>query len=223
MKKYISVYSLFLFIIPTITLFVCHQLVAYYYDFHTIPFIDGKASVSMLGRGEKTIAIFKSGFLLYIFVSILFYFKISKFFLTNGIKNKLRILGLTANFFLCIYILALGQRDASFYEILRRLAIIFYITNMYINHIYLIKVLRSLQSNKIIQFNIIYLPVFYIIIALMTILIIIGLPWVNPLFKYPDQLKNIVEWNYFLLMIVFYIPLSLLFYKLGDRIKTFKF
>ena len=78
-------------------------------------------------------------------------------------------------------------------------------------------------TNIFIQFNIIYLPVFYIIIALMTILIIIGLPWVNPLFKYPDQLKNIVEWNYFLLMIVFYIPLSLLFYQLGDKIKTFKF
>ena len=90
---------------------------------------------------------------------------------------------------------------------------------MYINHIYLIKILRSLQSNKIIQFNIIYLPVFYIIIALMTILIIIGLPWVNPLFKYPDQLKNIVEWNYFLLVIGFYIPLSLIFFKYERRLK----
>ena len=45
------------------------------------------------------------------------------------------------------------------------------------------------------------------------ILIIIGLPWVNPLFEYPNQLKNIVEWNYFFLMISFYVPLSLLFYK----------
>ena len=53
----------------------------------------------------------------------------------------------------------------------------------------------------------------------MTILIIIGLPWVNPLFKYPDQLKNIIEWNYFLLTIVFYIPLSILFYNLSDKLK----
>ena len=223
MSKHISIYSLLLFIVPIVTLAVCHQMHAAYTNIHTIPFIDGKVSVSLIGRQDYTVGIFKPGFFLYLLISIFFYFKISNFFLGKGIDNKFKIYGLSANFFLFIYIIALGQRDSSLYEVLRRLAIIFYITNMYINHIYLIKILRSLQSNKIIQFNIIYLPVFYIIIALMTILIIIGLPWVNPLFKYPDQLKNIVEWNYFLLMIVFYIPLSLLFYQLGDKIKTFKF
>ena len=90
---------------------------------------------------------------------------------------------------------------------------------MYINHIYLIKILKLLKSKKIMQLNVIYLPVFYIIISLMTILIIIGLPWVNPLFKYPDQLKNIVEWNYFLLTILFYIPVSLTFYQLKNNVK----
>ena len=126
---------------------------------------------------------------------------------------------MVANFLLCIYLIALEQRDLSFYEILRKLTIILYITNMYINHIYLIKILRLLQSKKMMRFNIIYLPICYTIIDLMTILIIIGLPWVNPLFKYPDQLKNIVEWNYFFLTIVFYIPLSLIFYQLGDKVK----
>ena len=89
---------------------------------------------------------------------------------------------MTANFFLCIYILALGQREVSFYEILRRLAIICYIANIYINHIYLIKILRLLKFKKRLRLNVIYLPIFYMIITLMTILIIIGLPWVNPLF-----------------------------------------
>jgi len=76
MKKDISIYALLLFIIPVITLFICQQIVAYYHNFYTIPFIDGKASISMIGRGEKTIDIFKSGFFLYIFISVLFYFKI---------------------------------------------------------------------------------------------------------------------------------------------------
>ena len=62
-----------------------------------------------------------------------------------------------------------------------------------------------------------YLRVFYIIIFLMTILIIIGLPWVNPLFKYPDQLKNIIEWNYFFLVIIFYIPLSMMFLNIKEK------
>ena len=219
MKKSISVYSLLLFIVPLVTLTVCHQLHVSHTGLQTIPFIDGKVSVSLIGRQEYSIGIFRPAFFSYALISVFFYFKISNFFLINGIKNKFKIYGAIANFFLCIYIIALGQRDSSFYEILRRLAIIFYIANIYINHIYLIKILRLLQSNKVIQFNIIYLPIFYIIIALMTMLIIIGLPWVNPLFKYPDQLKNIVEWNYFLLTIVFYIPLSLMFYQLSDKAK----
>ena len=208
-----------LFLVPAITLFVCFQIIAYYYpDFYTIPFIDGKASVSQIGRGEKTIRIFKLGFLLYIFISIFFYFKISSFFFLNGIKNKFKICAVLANFFLCVYIIALG-RDGSLYEISRRLAITFYIANIYINHIYLIKILKLLKSKRKVHFNTIYLTIFYIIIILMTILIIIGLPWVNPLFKYPSELKNIIEWNYFLLTIVFYLPLSSMFYQLNKQIK----
>jgi len=212
MRKYISVYSILLFIIPVATLLTCIQIHILHYDFHSIPFIDGKVSVSLIGRQEKTIVIFKSGFLLYIFISVFFYFQISSFFLLQGIKNRIKIYGLLANFFLCIYIFTIGK-DNSFYEISRRLAIIFYIANMYINHIYLVKILRILRSKKNTQLNNVYFLIFYTIIALMTILVVIGLPWVNPLFKYPDQLKNIIEWNYFLLMIVFYIPLSLIFYQ----------
>ena len=219
MRKYISVCSLLLFIVPTVTLLVCHQMHAAYTNIYTIPFIDGKVSISLIGRQDYTIRIFKPGFFIYMLISVFFYFMVSKFFLLNGIKNKLKIYGMTANFFLCIYILALGQSEVSFYEILRRLAIIFYIANIYINHIYLIRILKLLKFKKRLRLNVIYLPIFYMIITLMTILIIIGLPWVNPLFKYPDQLKNIIEWNYFLLTLIFYIPLSFLFYQFDSKFK----
>ena len=220
MRKYISIYSLLLFIVPLVTLVICHQMHASYTNIHTIPFIDGKVSISLIGRQDYTIGIFKPGFFLYMFISIFFYLKISSFFLSKGVKNKFKIYGLLGNFFLCVYIIALGQRDSSFYEIMRRLAIIFYIANMYINHIYLIKILRLLKFKKKIQINKIYFIIFYTIITFMTILLIIGLPWVNPLFKYPDQLKNIIEWNYFLLTIIFYIPLSLIFYQFNKFKKT---
>ena len=219
-NKYISILSFFLFTIPIITLFICFQIIAKYYpDFFTIPFIDGKASVSQIGRGEKTVKIFKSGFSLYMLISVLFYFKISSFFFLNKVENKFKLCGLLANFFLLIYIFALG-REGTVFEILRRLAIIFYIVNIYINHVYLIKILKLLRSEKKLQLNIIYLIIFYIIITFMTILIIIGSPWVNPLFKYPNELKNIIEWNYFLLTIIFYIPVSSMFYQLNkEKIK----
>ena len=218
MKK-LSLYSFLLFIVPLVTLTVCHQLHVSHTGIQTIPFIDGTVSVSLIGRQRYSIGIFKPAFFSYALISIFFYFKISNFFLLNGIKNKLKIYGVMANFFLCIYIIVLGQRDSSFYEILRRLMIIFYIVNIYINHVYLIIILRLLHFKKMMRFNIVYLPIFYLIIGLMTILIIIGLPWVNPLFKYPDQLKNIVEWNFFLLTIIFYIPLSLMFRQLIEQAK----
>ena len=213
MKKFISIYSILLFIIPLVTLTFCHQLHVAHTGIQTFPFIDGEVSVSLIGRQGYSIGIFKPAFFLYATISVLFYFKISGFFQSCRIKNKLKFYSLISNFFLCIYIIALGERDSSFYEISRRLAIILYIASMYINHIYLAKILWILRSNKIMQFNIAYFIIFYVIIFLMSILIIIGLPWVNPLFEYPDQLKNIIEWNYFFLMIAFYVPLSLLFYK----------
>lgn len=212
MKKYISFSAILLFIIPSITIFICHQIVAHYYDFHTIPFIDGKASVSMIGRGEKTIGVFRLGFFLYILISIFFYSEISNYLSKKKIKNKFKIYGISANFFLFIYIVTLGQ-DEKIYEICRRLAIIFYIANIYLNHIFLFKIIKLLKSSKQINFNNIYIPIFYTILILMTVLVIIGTPWVNPLFKYPDQLKNIIEWNFFLLTIIFYIPVTIIFYR----------
>ncbi len=214
MKKLsLSVTSLLLFIIPVVTLIVCIQIHILHYDLRSISFIDGEVSISLIGRQVKTIGIFRAGFFLYMFFSIFFYLKISEYFLLKGFKNRFKFYGLLANFFLCIYILALG-RDGTFYENARRLAIILYIASMYINHIYVVKIFRLLKFKKKTQLSITYLRIFYVIIALMTILVIIGSPWVNPLFDYPNQLKNIIEWNYFLLTIVFYIPLSFLFYKL---------
>ena len=216
MKKTISFFSEILFVLPVITLFICHQLHAAHTGFHTIPFIDGRVSVSLIGRQEYTIGIFKPSFIIYIFLSVIFYKKISDFFLQSNIKNKLKFSGILANSFLFVYIFALGK-DGSLYEISRRLGIIFYIGNMYINHINLIKLLKIARNKRIIDFNNNYLMIFYLILSIMTILVIIGLPWVNPLFKYPDQLKNIIEWNFFLLTIFFYIPLSIMFYKLSTR------
>jgi len=216
MKKTISFLSVVLFILPVITLLICHQLHAAHTGFHTIPFIDGRVSVSLIGRQEYTIGIFKPSFIVYIFLSIIFYKKISEFFLQHSIKNKFKLSGILANSFLFVYIFALGK-DGSFYEISRRLGIIFYIGNMYINHINLIRLLKIARNKSIINFNNNYLIIFYSILAIMTILVIIGLPWVNPLFKYPDQLKNIIEWNFFLLTIFFYIPLSIMFYQLSKK------
>ena len=79
MRKYISVCSLLLFIVPTVTLLVCHQMHTTYTNIYTIPFIDGKVSISLIGRQDYTIRIFKPGFFIYMLISVFFYFMVSKF------------------------------------------------------------------------------------------------------------------------------------------------
>jgi len=216
MRKYISLNSIFLFIIPIVTLLICLQIHVIYYELRSLPFIDGEASVSLIGRQEKTITIFKTGLFLYAIISVFFYFSISEIFLSQKIKNKFKFYGIVANLSLCIYLFSLGKQE-SFYEISRRLSIILFIATMYINHIYLVKKLKFLKLTNRIHSSGKLFSIFYIIIFLMTILIIIGLPWVNPLFEYPHKLKNVIEWNLLFLTVIFYIPLSFLLYRLDTK------
>jgi hypothetical protein len=215
-SKEISIYSLLLFFIPIITLLICIQIHILHYNLHSFPFIDGGVSVSFIGRQEKTINFFKLGFLINIIVSLFFYYRISNFFSLKKIKTNFKILGILSNIFLFIYIYSLGN-EGAIYEISKRLAIILYIVLMFINHAYMIKMIKLLRLQEEIKFNKIYIKFFYLILSFMTILIIIGTPWINPLFKYPDKLKNIIEWNYFLLTIIFYLPISMLFFKLIEK------
>ena len=155
--------------------------------------------------------------LLFILISFFFYFYISNFFQKNKFENRLKTFGIIANFFLEIYIFTIGN-NSELYNILRKLGITLYIITMYINHIYTIKLIKK---TKKFRFNNLPLNILFIIVIIMTGLIIIGSPWIISTFEHshPHQIKNIVEWNYFLLMVSFYVPVSLLFYKL-DQFET---
>ena len=54
---------------------VCHQFHVAHTGIQTIPFIDGKVSVSLIGRQVYSIGIFKPAFFLYAFI----YYNISKY------------------------------------------------------------------------------------------------------------------------------------------------
>ena len=210
-KNLISFFSILSFIVPLITITICYYILINNTSLNTFPFIDGRISISYLGRQDLTIEIFKTGMLLFVLISFFFYFYISNFFQKNKFENRLKIYGIIANFFLLIYIFTLGN-NLEFYKILRKIGIVLYIISMYINHIYIIKLLKK---NKKFRFNNLSLNILITIILIMTGLIIVGSPWIISSFEYSDQMKNIVEWNYFLLMVSFYVPVSLLFYKFG--------
>ena len=89
-------------------------------------------------------------------ISVLFHFKIANLFSLKKIKTKFKLLGILSNIFLFIYIFFLGK-DESIYEILKRIGIILFIVTMYINHFYMIKILKS---QNIINFKKIYIIFF---------------------------------------------------------------
>ena len=210
--KKISFYSFLLFIVPIFTVSVCYYLNVIYYDLNSVPFLEGDVSVSQVGRQVKTILIFKVGFCIYILNSMLYYYELSLFFKKNFLPNYRFYFACFSNFFLLIYLFCLAK-DNFFLEIFRKFSIILFILSMYINHLITIKNITYLKKNRIIKVKNIYFFSLIIIYILMTVLILVGSPWVNPFFTYPDKIKNIVEWNFLLLMIIYYIPTCLIFIK----------
>tara|TARA_B110001450_G_C17533883_1_gene445740 strand:+ start:57 stop:710 length:654 start_codon:yes stop_codon:yes gene_type:complete len=212
MKKSFIIHSYLIFIIPFVTLSICYILNVIHYDLASIPFIDGKVSVSQVGRQEKTIFIFRTGFMIYSLTSIYYYYKVTKIFSNNHLSYNFYYFSIFANAFLIIYLICLGKNEIPF-NYIRRFSIISFILLMFVIHILKTKNLLMIRNNNSLNLNTIYLFFILIIIFIMSLLIIIGSPWVNPFFEYPNKLKNIVEWNFFLMMIAYYVPFGLVFKK----------
>ena len=102
------------------------------------------------------------------------------------------------NITLICYLYFLGNNDFYYSDLIRRLSIILYLLSVLIAHfltfLFLKRNLNKFQKSLVINisFNLCLL-----ILIIMFVLIIAGLPWVNPLFDYPSNLKNIIEWNFF--------------------------
>ena len=118
------------------------------------------------------------------------------------------------NIALICYLYFLGNNVFYYSDLIRRLSIILYLLTVLVAHFLTFLFLKR-NFNKIkksivmnISFNICLL-----ILIIMFIFIIVGSPWINPLFDYPYNLKNIIEWNYFFVSLLFYIPFSIIIFK----------
>ena len=118
------------------------------------------------------------------------------------------------NIALVCYLYFLGNNVFYFSDLLRRLSIIMYLLAVLIAHfstfLFLKNNINKIQKSTVmnISFNICLL-----ILIIMFIFIIVGSPWINPLFDYPYNLKNIIEWNYFFVSLLFYVPFSIIIFN----------
>ena len=213
-KKKLSIVSILLFLIPFFTIIICLENHSNFKNEDIFPFFDGKVSISLVGRQFYNVILFKFSFLIYGLLSILFYSFLFTHLNKFKLENNMNIMGLVLNIFLFIYLVFLGDKSLDLSSSIRRIAIVSYIILLFIIHIRSFFYLRILLNKKKGFFLILSQNICIFFLIIMSLFVIIGSPWVNPLIDYPYNLKNVIEWNFFLISILFYLPISVLLYNL---------
>lgn len=213
-NKKLSLVSILLFLIPFFTIIICLENHSNFKNEDIFPFYDGKVSISLVGRQFYNVILFKLSFLIYGLLSILFYSFLFTHFNKFKLENNMNIMGLFLNIFLFIYLIFLGDKSLDLSNLIRRIAIILYIILLFIIHIRSFFYLKILTNKKKGFFLILSQNICIFFLIVMSLFVIIGSPWVNPLIDYPYNLKNVIEWNFFLISILFYLPMSVLLYNL---------
>ena len=210
----LSLISILLFLIPFFTIIICLENHSNFKNENIFPFFDGKVSISLVGRQFYNVFLFKSSFLIYGLFSTLFYYFLFKHLSKFQMKNSMNVIGLTLNIFLFIYLIFLGDKSFELSSSIRRIAIVLYIVLLFVIHILTFYYLGVLLNKKKGFFLFLSHNICIFLLIIMSLFIIIGSPWVNPLIDYPYNLKNVIEWNFFLISILFYLPISVLLYNL---------
>ncbi len=197
--------SLACFVLPVFTVIISYiisinlNLVA-----KCIPNLEGCTSISRVGRYEPVKFFFKP--MMYIYSLTIFFFWIIFCKEINNLKIKSRnlvILTFVTVTFFCLYITFLGE--SNLYSFFKRIGIYFYILSIVLLQFSSNKTLINNQKKlskifnyRIVQFNY-YLSWFLIISGLILLPILI-----IKIETFP-QIKNIISWNYFLLIQLFFL------------------
>jgi len=206
--------SLACFVLPVFTVIISYiisinlDLVA-----KCIPNFEGCTSISRVGRYEPVKFFFKPMMYFYSLIIFFFWINFSKEINNFKIKSKnLVILTFITVIFLCLYITFLGE--SNLYSFFKRIGIYFYIISIVLLQLFSNKILISNQKklSKIFNYKIVKLNY-----GLSWLLVISGLILLPVLVIKIDtfpQIKNIISWNYFLLIQLFFLLFFISFKKL---------
>ena len=205
MSNRLRLISLACFFLPVFTVIISYlisiklNLVA-----TCIPNFEGCTSISRVGRYEPVKFFFKP---------MMYFYALSIFFFWNIFLQEIKIIRIKTKYliiltfitviFLCLYITFLGE--SKVYSFFKRIGIYFYILSVVIlqfsSNKMLIKNKKKLSkffNYKIVKFNY-YLSSFLVISGLILLPILI-----IKIDTFP-QIKNIISWNYFLLIQLFFL------------------
>ena len=199
MKSIIKISPLIAFILPILTVLISYYLsIKFDYVQFCIPNIDGCTSISQVGRYPPINYFFKTFMFISIFI-IFIYWKSNYTLLSHNNSLLLYkitfLLGIFSVIFFALYITFLGEGD--YYRFFRRIGIFIYIFFTVISELLLSISYKKnsylFKNDKIINFK------FYFNLVLSTFGLILLPLVIYRIIDYPN-FKNIVSWNYFILI-----------------------
>ena len=199
MKSIIKISPLIAFILPILTVLISYYLsIKFDYVQFCIPNIDGCTSISQVGRYPPINYFFKTFMFISIFI-IFIYWKSNYTLLSYNNSLLLYkitfLLGIFSVIFFALYITFLGEGD--YYRFFRRIGIFIYIFFTVISELLLSisynKNSHLFKNDEIIKFK------FYFNLVLSTFGLILLPLVIYKIIDYPN-FKNIVSWNYFILI-----------------------
>lgn len=180
------------------------------------PLLDGQTSISNVVKRFPINLIFKPLLYITIILMILYWFnnkKILSKILTEQKPNKFFIFGIASSIFLFLHIIFLGmETDIVILKKLKRLIIVLFVLCEVIAQFLLVRKLYKHKNllNQFIHKNILSIKIIFVgIILFVTVLILLALTFYN----LPSTIDYILEWNYFLILLIFYLLTSLMWKK----------
>ena len=173
-----------------------------------IPYVEGCTSISSAGRYGLSYFFFKAGIIPSAVLLAAFWTLCRLWLLQLGDQDgaglrALRLLGVLAAAFLVLYAVFLGSKG-DFYNLMRRYGVNLYFSFSGLAQILLLWRLRRLQSQGITRLP---EPLLRLKLALLIALLVVGLASI-PISNFvvdKHRPRNIVAWNFALLMITYYI------------------
>ena len=180
----------------------------------SIPYLDGSLSISRASRTFPQYLIFKPSMLLTA-ILLFYYWKnnndlVNNLYKTN-INYRFKIFGILSAVFLAIHSIFLGIKfDIQIYKLFRRVVLLLFIIFELIAQGYLVYHFYKLKKKleEIINRRVLFIKL--LLVSVLIIVAFLSLPTL--ITKGNTHFKHMLEWNYFVGVILFYL-LSRFFWK----------
>ena len=215
--------SIWIFIVPFISLNACLILITNFHQFFnpehvvlsTIPYIDGGTSISRTARVFPTYLIFKPAMFITAFFLIQYWRSNSNLMVkinpNLNYKKFFLFFGVGSAIFLFLHSLFLGIKfDNDLYKLFRRIVLLCFIIFEIVAQTFLVINFRKIreQIKKLVNIKILNLKIALVLILILVA--IISIPFLTSTGY--TRLKHALEWNYFVGVISFYL-LTFFFWK----------